>query len=222
MELQPGNPQGRLGYAVYLMQAGRVDEALGVVLEARNFDPLSLFVNVFVGWFNYYARHYEEAIKESRAVAELAPDFFEPYIVMGLAYEQKGMYKEAVAAFEAARSKSEDNPLVLGVLGGSYARCGRKADAEGVLDRLDALTKIRYVAPMSFAMLHAGQGDVDKVMEWLQRACDLRDGQMGYLGVLAMYDPFRKDPRFAALLGKIGLAHDKTAEQPTQTQYFGR
>jgi serine/threonine protein kinase/Flp pilus assembly protein TadD len=205
IEIQPSCSQARQGYALYLMQAGRTTESIAASVEARNCDPLSPFLNTMVAWSFYYARRYDEAIGQCRKVLEMTANYFEAYIVLGLAYEQKLQSEAAVEAFEKARALSQENPLVLGVLGACYARAGRTSEALSILAQLTASSKERYVAPISLAMLHAGFGDMEAVFESLDRAFAVRDGLLGYLRVFPIYDPFRDDPRFVALIKKIGL-----------------
>jgi hypothetical protein len=53
--------------------------------------------------------------------------------------------------------------------------------------------------------VHIGLGDTDRAFEWLQKAIEARDWQMGMLKVEPAFDGLRSDPRFAALLERVGL-----------------
>ena len=55
------------------------------------------------------------------------------------------------------------------------------------------------------ALVHAGLGDREAVFEWLDKAYDARDVHLIYLPVDAKWDPYRSDPRFAALLARCGF-----------------
>ena len=46
------------------------------------------------------AGHYDQAIKEEMAVLDLDPDHDQARYWLGYAYEQKGMYKNAIAEYE--------------------------------------------------------------------------------------------------------------------------
>lgn len=55
-------------------------------------------------------------------------------------------------------------------------------------------------------MIYASLGEKDQAFAWLDRAYDARSAFMT-VGILASpdYDPLRSDPRFDALLRKMGL-----------------
>jgi hypothetical protein len=58
---------------------------------------------------------------------------------------------------------------------------------------------------IDFALIHEGLGDRDKAFEYLERAVDKRMGTVVLLGAFAAFEGARSDPRFQALLDKIGL-----------------
>jgi hypothetical protein len=48
-------------------------------------------------------------------------------------------------------------------------------------------------------------GDTARALDWLERACDDRDPNMPYISCEPLFDPLRSEPRFQALLRKMGL-----------------
>ena len=59
--------------------------------------------------------------------------------------------------------------------------------------------------PVAIALVHAGLGEREAVMEWLAKAYDARDVHLIYLPVDPKWDPYRADPRFQALLTRCGF-----------------
>ena len=55
-------------------------------------------------------------------------------------------------------------------------------------------------------MIYAGLGEADEMFSWLEKAYGQRDSNIVNLAVAPEFDAFRSDPRFAALLGRVGLA----------------
>ena len=81
----------------------------------------------------------------------------------------------------------------------------KAAVTKGIEARLQQ-RKTGYVSPNEIATLYAELGDKDKAFQWLETAYQERDGQ----GMIALktdfaLDPLRSDPRFAALVEKVGL-----------------
>ena len=86
-----------------------------------------------------------------------------------------------------------------------FAKLGRADESREVLRTLVAIARERYVPPYAMALVHAGLGEPDASFEWLERAFELRDVHLIFLPVDPKWDPFRADPRFAALLNRAGL-----------------
>jgi len=90
-------------------------------------------------------------------------------------------------------------------LGYAYGVSGRRAEAMQVLTDLDGLSRKRYVSPYVQAYVYLGLGQNDTALEWLERACEERDGNMPVLNVDQAFDPLRNEPCFQAMLKKVGL-----------------
>src|SRR6185436_12380608 len=66
-------------------------------------DPVSVVVKNAAGWILLFARQYGESIAACQKVIEMDADYGEVYSQLRRAYEQKGMYAEALAADEKFR-----------------------------------------------------------------------------------------------------------------------
>ena len=76
-----------------------------------------------------------------------------------------------------------------------------------MLEELRAVSQKVFVPAFFVALVHAGLEDRDQSFAWLQRAFEERFNRLAYLGVEALWDPLRSDPRFAELVRKVGLPH---------------
>jgi adenylate cyclase len=92
-----------------------------------------------------------------------------------------------------------------GFLGYAYAISGERAKAEEALRELEELANRQYVSPTGFATIYLGLGEKEKALDWLEKAYEERDSACWYLKIDRIYDPVRKEPRFQAILKKIGL-----------------
>jgi TolB-like protein/Tfp pilus assembly protein PilF len=206
IQLSPTYPTALQWRGEYLASMGRLDEGLADLKRARELDPLSLIINTNLGLTYYWARQYDLAIEQLESAIELEPNFFRAHLHLGMVYERKLMYREAIAQLEKARRINE-NPFTLAGLGHAYASFGKIAEAEKLLKRLLKLSQDRYVSPATIAVLHAGFEDhVDQTLEWLEKAYEERDGLLVWLKVWPIFDRFRSDARFVALLRRIGFA----------------
>lgn len=199
IELDPAYVLAHQWYAEYLSCLGRHLEARAEIQRALDLDPLSPTVNSVKALTLYLARQYDQVIEQSRATAEIdAEHSFAPHF-LALAFEQKGMYREAVAHFETSGSWSD--------LGHVYAETGRRTEALAILDQ--ALARSRsgeYVPPYSVAEVYAGLRDKGQALAWLERARSERSTWIPYLNVDPRFDILRGEARFLALVKDAGLA----------------
>jgi tetratricopeptide (TPR) repeat protein len=154
----------------------------------------------------YYSREYDRSIEHCRKALELDANDIELNVALGLNYEQLADFEASTKAFETARVLSGDAPVILGVLGGVYAKAGNKAKALELLNQLSEIAKETYVAPIAWAMLYIGLDQKDEAFEWIAKGCETHDTLVCYLAIGPTFDPLRTDPRFNPMLEKIGLA----------------
>ena len=184
---------------------GRQTEAVIQIKLARELDPLSLPINSGMGWHYYLTRQYDEAIREYGKTLELNENFYMAHFLLGMTYEQVGMYMEALVSYERAIKLSGASPAMLAAPGHAYAMLGRKDEARQVLAELHALSARQFVSPYHVAVIHAALGETDQTFDWLSRACDVQSEALIWFAVDPMLDGLRSDPRFAAIMARIGL-----------------
>jgi eukaryotic-like serine/threonine-protein kinase len=213
IQLNPGYATAHQWYGVYLSEMGRHDESIRERTTAQNLDPLSLSIATGLGRALFWARRYDESIKHLQTTIPRDQNYSDTYWSLGLAYEQKRMYPEAISAFQRAveLSKSsevvEGKPEMLAVLGHAYAMAGRPAEAKTILDQLKkASSSQQYVSPYAVSLIYVALNDKDSAFQSLSQAFQERDENLIHLRVDPRLDPIRSDPRFQQLLKQINLA----------------
>jgi DNA-binding winged helix-turn-helix (wHTH) protein/TolB-like protein/predicted Zn-dependent protease len=202
IDLNPNYANAHHFYALYLAAAGRFDEGLAGIRRAQELEPSSLFIHANVGHILYQARRYDEAINQLKRVLEINPNIDLARSLLGLAYLRKGMYEQAIAEFQ---KRSLPGTGGSGDLGQAYALAGRRDEALEEIARLQALSTQRYVAPYNLALVYASLGDTEKALEWLEKAYKDRSTLLIWIRVDARLDNLRSDPRFKAILKRMGL-----------------
>jgi TolB-like protein/tetratricopeptide (TPR) repeat protein len=204
IELNPNLASAYDTAASILTVFGRFDEAIAKDKKALELDPLKPFLNGDAGWLLYLARRYDEAISQLRSSIELFPIDAFSHFVLGWCFIKKGNLTEAKAELQKA-TELDDLPWYIGAVGYAYAVSGDRAKAEETLRRLDDLAKRRYVTPNAYFLVYLGLGEKEKALDWLEKCYQDQDGACWSLQVDQLYDGLRNEPRFQALLKKVGL-----------------
>ncbi|OGD28946.1 MAG: hypothetical protein A2028_00825 [Candidatus Aminicenantes bacterium RBG_19FT_COMBO_59_29] len=88
------------------------------------------------------------------------------------------------------------------------AEAGYEGAQRGIADVLAArYEKGQYGSADGIAHRYLDAGDKDRAIDWLYKAYETHDSSLAYLGN-PLWDPLRSDPRFQALLRRIGLPLD--------------
>jgi tetratricopeptide (TPR) repeat protein len=185
---------------------GRFDEGLKEIKRARELDPLSLIINRNTGQHFYRARQYDEAVEALQKTIEIDPSFTGSHRYLGLVYLQKSMLERALEEF----LKEKDiirrfNPHIESLIGITYALLGEREKSLQILDKLKARAKEAFVASSDIAGIHFALGENDQGFVWLEKAYEERDTFLKKLKTWPILDNIRLDPRFKALLKKMGL-----------------
>jgi TolB-like protein/Flp pilus assembly protein TadD len=207
IELNPRYAIAHQWYGGLLEETGRRNEAIAERKRAQELDPLSLVINFELGVAFFYSRDYDKAIEQFQKTLELDPNFPPPHVFLPAAYEQKGMYREAMAEFKRANPQlgGPESSLTKGGLGRLYAILGKKNEARTELDELKQLAAQKYVPATSIALIYASLGEKDEAFAWLEKGYEEHAFQMQWLGVEPRWDSLRSDLRFADLLRRVGL-----------------
>jgi serine/threonine-protein kinase len=184
---------------------GRLEEAAEENEIALGLDPLSSILYEGRAFLRMLRGEYEDAIRCAREILEFDPTFYKAYTSMGRAYAQMGKYVDALAMLEKGRSLAGDVPNILAAMGQVFGLSGDHAAARGVLAQLQARALEAYIPSTCFAVVHLGLGEKERALEWLEKGCGQRELPLAVLKVHPIYDPLRAEPRFQALLKRLGL-----------------
>jgi DNA-binding winged helix-turn-helix (wHTH) protein/TolB-like protein len=180
--------------------------------RTQQLNPNGLAAPAAAAWSLVYARRYDEAIAELRRILAIADDFqlARGFLIRTLL--AKGAYDEALQELQGRTLQTLGSH---GFRAEALALAGRKQEAQTELDRVLALSKQQYVSAYDIAMIYAAMRDPDKTFEWLNRAVDERAPALNSVGPDPMLDFVRADPRFAALMRRLGQDRPLSPTQPS-------
>jgi serine/threonine-protein kinase len=205
IELDPRYATAHQWYAFLLASRGRLEEALVEAHTAQELDPASVSIRRALGYVYLYARRYDQARYHLARAIAMNPVAEESYRVLGLTLALDGQYDEAARALREAIGLPGAGTYTTVTLAYALARGGNRSYAEEQLAELEAKLTHDYVSPVELATLHIALGNLQSALDWAERAYDERRGWMAYLTVHPIVDPLRGEPRFHALVKKMGL-----------------
>jgi serine/threonine protein kinase/tetratricopeptide (TPR) repeat protein len=206
LDLNPSYATGHHYYAYHLVMQGRFEEAMREVRTARDLDPLSPRISANVGLFRYFERRYGEAVEELKKALEVDPNHSMTYMYLGWAYEAMGNYEEAVRSYHRSMELTANPIRPSAFLAGCYALMGKREEARKILSDLIEYSKANYLPPVGIAWVYSALGEKDQTFVWLAKAARERDPfLLMFVKPSHVFDPVRSDPRFVALMRKIGL-----------------
>jgi tetratricopeptide (TPR) repeat protein len=200
--LNPSLPEPHLNWGVLLGMRGELDRGLEELKQAQQLEPLLTMAKTRAGSLLYFARRYDEAIAQITESLALDDRPGIAHAVLGRVYLHTGRYDLALEEFAKIRGPT---PGSFGDVGQALALSGRRAEALAELDRVLKLSAQRYVSAVDIASIYASLRDTDSALAWLDRALQQRASWLGFLAQNPAFDGLHDDPRFAALVDRVGL-----------------
>jgi TolB-like protein/DNA-binding SARP family transcriptional activator len=188
-------------YAMFLVAAGRYDEAATHYQRAQERNPLSPILKAQLARAYSCAGRHDEAIaelKELQARIGDSPAWLRA--AFGEEYLTKSRYPEAMAALESAVTVSDSNPRFVALLAHGYARVGRVGDARRLVVWLEQRPG-RWYAPQLYTAL----GDTGRAIAMVQSAFEQRSGNIVYLRCATAYPALRNQPQIREIMRRIGV-----------------
>jgi tetratricopeptide (TPR) repeat protein len=124
---------------------------------------------------------------------------------MGSAYLAQGRPEDALEWYRRGQSLSSSVRSYDALLVRALAGLGELEEAQAIMQRLEDESKRTYVRAEILAMGYAALGDHDGAFARLESALKARSAGLIYLHIDPGYQPLSSDPRFAALIRKVGV-----------------
>jgi len=193
-ELYPGDMGALDAHSYYLVEIGRMDEAIAEKRTVLEHDPLAVRTNAELGLYLWSAGRNDEAIQQFQKALELDPNYAPSHSRLGMAYASKQQYRQAVAELKKGIALDK-TPERMWVLTDVYNNWGKRPEARATLQELVRMSAHRYTPPQIIAGLYAKLGDKASALAWLEKTSpdDLADLSH------SEFDGFRSDPRFRKL-----------------------
>jgi TolB-like protein len=211
ISLSPNSAEVYSSYAQYLRWLGRYDEGLKIALRAAELDPLTPLTSIWPGMFYTLSGRYDESIGYCKKLLAVDSNFVYTYAYLAMDYAFKGSFSDAIYyANETMRRMGKDLSMYH-LLGWVYAESGDTVKARTILNQVEELNFNNTIDPVYIAGLYVALGQNNKAFEFLNKAFEMRSGQVIYLRAYAdsYFKDIKTDPRYILLLKKIGFKVDQ-------------
>ncbi|HXK26236.1 MAG TPA: adenylate/guanylate cyclase domain-containing protein [Myxococcota bacterium] len=199
LELNASLPWAHTTRGFVLVTSGRSEEAIAEGLRAVELDPFDLPRRGALANLYRLARRYDDALAFARQVIDTDPMHVRGQLEFAWVCERLGRFEESIAAYERCGMVSAEEGVGLRA---ALSRGGAQGFWRELL-RLDrSLPAARHYFAAGF---HALLGERDEAIAALERAYAAREGVLVSLRVDERFDSLRDDPRFEALVRRIGI-----------------
>lgn len=209
ISLDSMNATAHQWYGNLLMIVGRVPQSLAEVRRAAELEPLWLQVQNNYGTFLNHAGEHAAALRHFQKTVGEEPDSAwvrrNPWILANMArvYADNGDYANALSTMDRALGIVPRHPRALYTLALIYDEMGRPDLAREAFARADTSDE-QY--PAYRGMVYAHQRNADSAFLWYDRQEQWSIQPMLSLQAGWRIDPLRGDPRFRALLARLGIS----------------
>ena len=201
----PSLAVARTNLAFLLAVRGQVGEAIAEAARGQTLDPVSVVVALGVALVSDLVRRHDEVAGAARRALDINPAFGPAWGLLSESLGRTGQHAEAIEAAERYLAVTHRAPRALVYSAMALFGAGRRMEGDACLEELRSGATTDYVSPFLFASALVARGDYHDTLTWLERACDERVPSMVFLNVMQRWDPLRSDPRFQALVTRIGL-----------------
>ncbi len=213
LALNPNSTYAHLFYSnCFLMPMGLKEQAIAENKKALQLDPLSLPVNNFMGMTYMFAGDNESAYRQFQHTIAMNPNFplahdYFSGLLMAMGRDEEAI-KEQEKSAVLTGSTPEEAATTATAMERVFMSGGDKELRQKHLELALEASKqpATYVSPSELAKAYAMAGQTDQAFAWLDKAYEEREGQeLTLLKTDPGYKNLRNDPRFSAMLRKIGL-----------------
>jgi TolB-like protein/Tfp pilus assembly protein PilF len=203
LTLDPGNTDVLGIAAILARRLGRFEQAVAIGRHLLAHDPVSPTGWDDLGYALLYAGHRDEAMAAFRKVLQLSPNFAGQHWNIAGLLAQEG---DAATAMADAQQES-DAQFRLYALTAAHFALGEKEKSDALF--AEAIERYGATSSYSIGLLAALRGQTDLSFEWLDKALEHGEPDLGAIPAYPTFILLRSDPRWLPFLRKIGYAPEQ-------------
>ena len=216
IELNPNLAEAHDGLSSIFAFTGHWDECLIEVDKAVQLNPLSVETLGNAGTWHLYSGQDDRAIELFSGALELDPGNTFVLDNLGLAHIRKGMIDVGLAEVKKAVEESKTT-VFYGDLAYAYDKANQPEEARKLLVLLEQPVEGKPLLYTRIAAVYAVLGEKERAIEFLEKAYEQREGYLPSMASDFVYENLHGEPRYDALVKKMGLNSPKKSEEQEKT-----
>jgi serine/threonine-protein kinase len=212
IELTPGSALNRMVYSQFLNLVALDDSAVVVMRQALAREPTAAWYIANYAFRLAAAGRLGEALAEARRALQHDSTQWVAYHALAWVHWRRGDYAGALREAEHGLQVFGDSvTFLLGRVGQYAALAGRRGEATAILAKLEGS---KAPDPMWIAVVRLGLSDRSGALDALELAADNRHGWLGWWLVGGEFESLRGEPRYEALLRRVGVVEFRNRRFP--------
>jgi adenylate cyclase len=178
--------------------------AIASVQKILESDPLSLYAQFQLAFFYCLSRQQEAAREILYKILYIVPEFSEAERILGYTYllendtENALLHARKAAQMASGMGWSQNFYII------ALAKNGDHDVARKELEQWKAQNGPLNISPLGLGLIHSHLGEIDKAFEYFNYSLEYHDIWAASYKYNPEFDHLRDDPRFQALIDKIG------------------
>ena len=211
IQLSPGTASIHGFNAVYLLAAGKMDEALIEAQLATKLDPLSLKEKFHLAELFYRSARYVEAIEHFDEILAENPFFKQASILKAWAHLFVGEHELTLKIFSNIPLTSDTFLTFYGGLAYTYHKMGQVDKVLECLKEFKSAIGNGYSNWLSYnyALIFLALDEKEKMFEHLEKCLDEKITPLIFIQVDPVWDDFKNEPKFISLVEKTFIPEKK-------------
>jgi TolB-like protein len=159
---------------MFALSRHRFVEAIGLITEALRVDPYSPWLNSQLAWAYHLSGEQEKSVAQVEHALDMFPDHESTSVYGAMILAFSGDPRRAVAIAETLVRRSPYLDIGTSLYAYALARNGREEEARSMLERLQWLSRERFVLSSFTAAVHVALGNPEGAIAELQTAAEAR------------------------------------------------
>jgi serine/threonine protein kinase/tetratricopeptide (TPR) repeat protein len=203
------NPDSTEAWALLdecLLSEGRFDEAIAAGRRAVEIAPLDYYSAFVLGVTYFHAQRFEESIALLRKAVDIDAGSPAAHASLAHSYAAAGQQQNAVEECGLALALNRKDRAVVVQVAAAYAMAGEAGEARKLAEEAAKNWKPDGITTFWLASVYSSLGDNEKAFEWMEKAYQEHSAMLTYVKIMWTHSRLHGDPRFGALMKRIGIA----------------